>query len=831
MTQSFSSPFNGFRKLGRRRAGAGGGGAPPTAPVVAFGANTLAGAGGVPAPAGATSITGGTATGYTVTGGNIVPTANGSATAGTLIFNNAAKWTVTVEASTYSARTLAELSAAITAARAANQSTDWKVRLRSGTYGTNGQTSILGQTFNGTLTEPNAGLDAASRDLAAVASISGGSVTICADTLYGPKIFERMEFIGCGPFIVDGLDFTAQATIDGANTVGGVPPIEKSQSHTYIQLISFTNVSYPVEKSWIARNCRFGGTSSASPSTRWIQALSIGGSDALPSVVEDCELDGFTIGGGANIVRRNTARRQVTDVLRLGFGAGPKPAYYVYNNIFFDECVDAIWDNEHVDAIQLGATTTDQEFYAEVHDNIFHYRDGGHGVYMDDTPAPIEGIVQNNLIVTNQLHGLNVWRGGGTLGMIVRNNTVIEYPDGNADSSPPRIYADANCTRVALVDNIGHVISAARDVVGASGNVIVGQTGNAYAAAFEGSFTGGAGAPVASVDQTSAATLRASLEAMFAVKPGGPAAGKGWQSLNTTLPVGLTYPSQFDVPLSTLTTTSILPILFGPSGMTVTPGAGTEVQITSDAAGLSVVRAWTASPTTANAMQYMQMRATSSASGITQTVASATVNGQAVSASIWTAASVPAAFFTSNAVTPTHFVDPANVPASTTRITFRFKMYFPTAPADNSYIFSQESLGNDLQFNGTAGLLDVRIEDGLGAAICVGGLLDSNGLAPSILPLRWYEGTFDVNHTTQIVTLTLNGRVFTRAFDSPSNGFVQTGREVSIGANTTAGLPLPVSTRMADLEVDFNGSSRKIISNLPATINAPDAWKRGGDVT
>jgi hypothetical protein len=62
---------------------------PPVTQYI-FGALTRAGHGGIPAPVGATAISGGTATGYTIIGGNIVPSAHGSATAGTVTFTGSA---------------------------------------------------------------------------------------------------------------------------------------------------------------------------------------------------------------------------------------------------------------------------------------------------------------------------------------------------------------------------------------------------------------------------------------------------------------------------------------------------------------------------------------------------------------------------------------------------------------------------------------------------------------------------------------------------------------------------------------------------------------------
>lgn len=62
---------------------------------VIYGANTLAGAGGLPLPSGATSITNAGGTNLVVSGGYVVPGPLGGVTSGTVTFNNGTIWTVT----------------------------------------------------------------------------------------------------------------------------------------------------------------------------------------------------------------------------------------------------------------------------------------------------------------------------------------------------------------------------------------------------------------------------------------------------------------------------------------------------------------------------------------------------------------------------------------------------------------------------------------------------------------------------------------------------------------------------------------------------------------
>ena len=75
-----------------------------------FGALSLAGHGAVAAPAGATAISGGTATGWTMSSGVVYMIGNGTGTAGTLTFTGSATtWTMSVTANRYTVNTITEL--------------------------------------------------------------------------------------------------------------------------------------------------------------------------------------------------------------------------------------------------------------------------------------------------------------------------------------------------------------------------------------------------------------------------------------------------------------------------------------------------------------------------------------------------------------------------------------------------------------------------------------------------------------------------------------------------------------------------------------------------
>jgi hypothetical protein len=103
----------------------------PLEATVKFGALTRAGHGDFPAPAGATSITGGTATGYTLSGGVLTATSSGSATAGTLTFNVGDPIVITTIPNAYSVANMTQL---IAVANLAGLALGQEILLRDGDY-------------------------------------------------------------------------------------------------------------------------------------------------------------------------------------------------------------------------------------------------------------------------------------------------------------------------------------------------------------------------------------------------------------------------------------------------------------------------------------------------------------------------------------------------------------------------------------------------------------------------------------------------------------------------------------------------------------------------
>lgn len=174
-----------------------------------------------------------------------------------------------------------------------------------------------------------------------------------------------------------------------------------------------------------------------------------------------------------------------------------------------------------------------------------------------------------------------------------------------------------------------------------------------------------------------------------------------------------------------------------------------------------------------------------------------------------------------------YFVDPANVPASTSRITFRGTFFFVGSVPNNVLLFTQESTGCDLNIQST-GRLTASVEDTTGAK-----MLSSVEVAPdgSITADTWHEIVFDVNHATEQAIITIDGGTpIVTAFTASGTGSFQSTREVSFLATTVGGSAVPNGTQVRDLSVDFNGTLHKAISNSASVANA-DAWKLGTDFT
>lgn len=253
----------------------------------------------------------------------------------------------------------------------------------------------------------------------------------------------------------------------------------------------------------------------------------------------------------------------------------------------------------------------------------------------------------------------------------------------------------------------------------------------------------------------------------------------------------------------------------------VVPGASTQWRkLASD--GASVLFDWTDQPGTVEPGEYVQIRHAASSDALATVIASVAINGFTQDVELTTKAGEPTEYLSVGA-NAGYFVDSANVPAGTRRITFQGAFRYASI-VQAMKLFTQESTGCDFVVQAD-GSVKAGIEDGTGFAVVSNGEIAPAG---SIRSDRWQLVSFDVDHTAREVRVVIDGVETVTPFASPGNGVFQSTREVSFLGSTGGANLMPVGTLVADLSVRFEGILHKAIPNDPALANA-DPWKRGGD--
>ena len=275
---------------------------------------------------------------------------------------------------------------------------------------------------------------------------------------------------------------------------------------------------------------------------------------------------------------------------------------------------------------------------------------------------------------------------------------------------------------------------------------------------------------------------------------------------------------------SAVTTFPLRRIMNRRASQTVTVGAGTEWRSV-DTDGTTEVQAWTSSPGTIQPDQFIQIRATSSATEEGEVTASVTINGFTQSAVITTPVADPTEYLVQGA-TPGYFVDPSNTPSGTNNIEYRMKLYHPTSVPNAQRMGAQASTGCDffIQSNGS---ITATAEDGTGAKFATNLVVAPTG---TIVADDWQDIVLECDATAEQFVVTVDGVTTTTPFTASGNGVFQNNRVLSLFATSTGVTPLPTGTRIADASIWLNGSLHKAISNTAATANA-DAWHAGGDFT
>ena len=188
--------------------------------------------------------------------------------------------------------------------------------------------------------------------------------------------------------------------------------------------------------------------------------------------------------------------------------------------------------------------------------------------------------------------------------------------------------------------------------------------------------------------------------------------------------------------------------------------------------------------------------------------------------------------FTTSATGPC-FLDPANVPAGTTAITFAARFRLPALPPSGSYIlFAQAGASFDVEIMNN-GSIRVNIRDGAAVKVL------SNALVPAGLTGGlWHDIVCSADQVAQVCRLRLNGAlVATLPFTTPGNGLFASNRAVSfLGRNTgTLQYVGDVETLRIWLSATPSGAEpvaapRKSVAG-PAAVANTDPWKLGANAT
>lgn len=338
------------------------------------------------------------------------------------------------------------------------------------------------------------------------------------------------------------------------------------------------------------------------------------------------------------------------------------------------------------------------------------------------------------------------------------------------------------------------------------------------------------------------ALTRAQIEAAWAAADAGTGLGMAatanaidWNTADHTAVIlwqniasGVGWEDATSQPINSLVTLPLSRVKNRRANQTVTPGAGVEWRaVASD--GVTEVQAWTTAGGTVQPDQYVQIRAQTSASGLTSVNFDITINGFLARTAVTTQAAAPSLFHTQSGSGP-YFRDPANgVPANTTRMEFRANIYPTSTPTVIVRLFAQESTGCDLEIL-TNGDLRVTVEDGAGGAVL------TNATATLGLSLnQWQEFAFDVDHVAGTATLTKNGVLAGSWSWTPSgSASFQTNREISFLGNSAGANLCPAGWQVEYAECFFTTGGvrtlRRRIAGNAATVNA-DAWKLGGNAS
>jgi hypothetical protein len=191
-----------------------------------------------------------------------------------------------------------------------------------------------------------------------------------------------------------------------------------------------------------------------------------------------------------------------------------------------------------------------------------------------------------------------------------------------------------------------------------------------------------------------------------------------------------------------------------------------------------------------------------------------------------------AASFATSASGP-YFLDPINVPAGVTGITFAARIRLPALPSLGSYIiFTQAASGFDVEVLNN-GSLRLNVKDGAGVKTVNNAILAA-GLGAGV----WYDLVCAGDHVAQNVKVAINGSIVgTVPFTTSGNGVFQSNRALGFLARNNGTLQFIGDVEHARVWHSVTGTATvpaaapyKSIAG-PASLANADAWKLGANAT
>jgi len=188
--------------------------------------------------------------------------------------------------------------------------------------------------------------------------------------------------------------------------------------------------------------------------------------------------------------------------------------------------------------------------------------------------------------------------------------------------------------------------------------------------------------------------------------------------------------------------------------------------------------------------------------------------------------------FTTSATGP-YFLDPVNVPAGTTQMTFAARFRLAALPPSGSYIlFAQAGGSFDVEILNN-GSLRVNLRDSAAVKVLTNALVPA-GLGGGI----WYDLVCSADQVAQVCRVKLNGALIaTLPFAVAGTGLFASNRAISFLARNNATLQYIGTAELLRAWFSATGTGAepaaapyKSIAG-PASLANADAWKLGADAT